>query len=113
MDAHVIRSATAKSFSSGNVELTPLVESGEAFSASLVKWTAPGPTVRNTKSDTAYFVISGSGSFILDGTNHDVEPGDLIVVPRGTPHQDGGGTHLLSFHTPPFDPDAVEEVAPS
>lgn len=42
--------------------------------------------------DEVYFVIAGSGTFVLDGQRHAFEPGTAFFVPAGIPHRFEGFT---------------------
>lgn len=63
-----------------------------------------GAHVHLRHEETVY-VLEGRGRMLLGDTWHDVGAGDLIHVPRGTPHafvSDGPAT-ALSLFTPNFD----------
>ncbi len=47
------------------------------------------------EQDEVYIVLSGKGSFVLEGQRMTFAPGDLIFVPAGAPH------HFVDF-TPDF-----------
>ncbi len=47
-----------------------------------------------------YYVLKGSGAFIIEGQETEVETGDLIVIPRGVTYQDKGKMTLLCFNSP-------------
>jgi mannose-6-phosphate isomerase-like protein (cupin superfamily) len=58
------------------------------------------------------YVVSGTGSEWLGDKRVDLKPGDLLIIPKGTPH--GGltdGVKLLVMKTPPQAPDDYH-VAP-
>ena len=38
-------------------------------------------------SEELYLFVEGTGRMLLDGEEHDVRPGDCVVIPPGTPHQ--------------------------
>lgn len=44
------------------------------------------PHVHATMWET-FFVLEGAALYVVGGEEHQVEPGDLIVVPPGTVHQ--------------------------
>jgi len=44
-------------------------------------------------SDEIQFILDGAGSFWLGDREVQVKPGDLIIVPRGTPH---AGSHATT-----------------
>jgi mannose-6-phosphate isomerase-like protein (cupin superfamily) len=37
--------------------------------------------------DEVYFVISGRGSFVMDGRRQEFGPGEVIYAPAGAPHR--------------------------
>jgi quercetin dioxygenase-like cupin family protein len=47
--------------------------------------------------DKMYFVLSGSGLFLLDGRELPMQEGDLLVAPEGVPHgvRNNGTARLL------------------
>jgi quercetin dioxygenase-like cupin family protein len=47
--------------------------------------------------DKLYFVVEGSGVFLLDGRELQMRAGDLLVAPEGVPHgvKNTGGQRLL------------------
>ena len=51
------------------------------------------------------YVIEGTGTFWLGDTRRDVGPGDLIIIPKGTPHggsvATSGRFKVLAIKTPP------------
>ena len=56
-------------------------------------------------SDEVQYVIEGTGTFWLGDTQRTVGPGDLIVIPRGTPHAGSVATSgrfkAIAIKTPP------------
>jgi mannose-6-phosphate isomerase-like protein (cupin superfamily) len=50
------------------------------------------------------YVVSGGGSGRVGSSKGRIGPGDLIVIPKGTPHSfvaDPGGFKVLEFDSPP------------
>src|SRR5687767_10804226 len=47
--------------------------------------------------DKVYYVLEGSGTFLLEGRELDMAAGDLLVAPEGVPHgvRNTGSTRLL------------------
>ncbi len=47
--------------------------------------------------DKVYYVLSGSGSFLLDGREIPMEAGVMLVAPEGVPHgiRNSGGERLV------------------
>jgi len=62
--------------------------------------------VRNADGDEAYFAHQGAGRFETDYGILSYEPGDYVVIPKGTTyriHVDAGPSHFLIVETPePF-----------
>src|SRR5712671_3176848 len=42
------------------------------------------------RTDEFYYVISGSGTMVLDGEEIDMQPGTVVYVPRGVKHKASG-----------------------
>ena len=65
-------------------------------------------------SDEIQYVISGSGSFWLGSEQHQIHPGDLIIIPKGTIHAGNiatsGEFKVLSIKLPPQAPDDMHMV---
>lgn len=38
------------------------------------------------ESDEIYYVISGIGKIVIDGSEQDVNPGKIIYIPKNIPH---------------------------
>jgi quercetin dioxygenase-like cupin family protein len=55
------------------------------------------------------YVIEGTGTFTLGDTVHTIKPGDLIIIPKGTPHAGShaitGRFRAIAIKTPPQSPD--------
>lgn len=65
-------------------------------------------TNKNMVSDMHYYVLEGSGVFVIDGKEHDVKQGDLVIIPKGSVYQDIGELVMLSVACPVFDAGKVE-----
>ena len=65
-------------------------------------------------SDEVQYVVEGTGTFWLGDTQRTVGPGDLIVIPRGTPHAGSVATSgrfkAIAIKTPPQAADDVHRV---
>jgi len=58
----------------------------------------------HTAANEVQYVVQGQGKFWLGDSYRDVGPGDLIIIPKGTPH--GGTTtsfKAVAIKTPPQD----------
>lgn len=67
------------------VSITRLHES-EQQTVSLLRVEVGVPMHRHLHSEETVFVLTGRGTLHLEGGTRDLEPGDLVVVPRNTPH---------------------------
>lgn len=60
------------------------------------------------------YIVAGSGKFTLGDTVHDIKPGDLIIIPKGTMHAGSqalsGRFRAIAFKTPPQAPDDTHFV---
>ena len=52
-----------------------------------------------------YYVLSGSGTFKINGKKYDVIEGDVIEIPSNTEFVFAGKMKLLLIMTPAFNPD--------
>jgi mannose-6-phosphate isomerase-like protein (cupin superfamily) len=50
-----------------------------------------------------YYIVEGSGVFILNDENHEVKTGDLVVVPPNTRIHYFGKMSMVLTVTPTFD----------
>jgi mannose-6-phosphate isomerase-like protein (cupin superfamily) len=72
-----------------------------------------GATVKHfhANANEIQYVVSGAGSEWLGEKRVDLKPGDLLIIPKGTPH--GGltdGVKVLAIKTPPQAPDDLHVV---
>lgn len=60
------------------------------------------------------YIIEGSGSFWLGDTEHQIKPGDLILIPKGTVHAGSKATtgrfKAIAFKMPPQRSDDTKRV---
>jgi quercetin dioxygenase-like cupin family protein len=65
-------------------------------------------------SDEIQYVISGSGTFWLGNEQHQIHPGDLIIIPKGTVHAGNiatsGEFKVLAIKLPPQASDDMHMV---
>lgn len=64
------------------------------------------------KAEFNYYVIEGTGYFILNDDKQTVTKGDLVVVPPGTKYTFGGQLKMLLINTPKWsaDQETVEQL---
>ncbi|MFC1653886.1 GNAT family N-acetyltransferase [Patescibacteria group bacterium] len=96
----------------GPLEVTEMLNSTESHqvSVAVVELDGENEVGRNTRSDAAYYVLNGEGSFFLENDGemqeHQVFPGDLVFIPRGVMYSDSGKMTLLAINTPSYDPES-------
>jgi mannose-6-phosphate isomerase-like protein (cupin superfamily) len=80
------------------------------FSLTEIKLNGIGKAVRNRDCEAVYYIVKGSGRFtFLDiGEEISVDPGDIVVIPRGEAYRDDGKMTMISLYRPPFDKSQVE-----
>lgn len=59
--------------------------------------------VKNEKSDRIYLVLEGSGKFIINEEEIEVEKTDVIIVPKNTFYDYNGKMKLFLVHSPAYD----------
>lgn len=57
-----------------------------------------------------YFILEGSGEFVIDGMSEVCGVGDLVVIPAGHQFTYKGKLKMLLNVTPPFTPEQEETV---
>jgi mannose-6-phosphate isomerase-like protein (cupin superfamily) len=66
-------------------------------------------TMMNNRSTKSYFITSGTATFNIDGTDYQVEPGDIITVkPGGWLKIIGNNLKAFIITNPPFSIDDEE-----
>jgi len=69
------------------------------FEFVVVEWPAGnrGAMVAHKEKEQTFFILSGSGSVTVGEETKPVKPGDLVFVPRNTPHTTEAGEEQLSY----------------
>ena len=63
---------------------------------------------KSTLSDRAYYVLEGTGTFLVDEEKTPVVAGDVIIVPKNTWYDFVGEMKLFLVHAPAYDSKAGE-----
>jgi mannose-6-phosphate isomerase-like protein (cupin superfamily) len=74
----------------------------ERASAGVFEVTKHHGKVKSLLSDRIYFVLEGTGHFEIADESINVEPTDVIIVPRGTEYDYFGKMKLFLVHTPAY-----------
>ncbi len=89
------------------MRVTALTETAER-TVNVVQVRGTVKSHRHRRSDETVTLLRGSGAFALGGQSRKAGPGDVIFIPRGTPHsyshEGEGESILVSVFTPRFRP---------
>ncbi len=71
----------------------------DKFEFVVVRWPAgnKGAMVAHKEKEQTFFVLSGSGSVTIGDETESVKPGDIVFVPRNTPHTTEAGREPLTY----------------
>lgn len=67
-------------------------------------------TIIEHKSDFIYYILEGSGYFLINDIKEKCSQGDLVVIPAGTKFTYKGKLKLLLSCTPPWKEDQEETL---
>ena len=67
-------------------------------------------TIIEHKSDFIYYILAGSGYFLINDTKEICSQGDLVVVPLGTKFIYKGKLKMLLITTPPWQEEQEETL---
>lgn len=65
---------------------------------------------KNLKSDRIYFVIEGTGEFIISEETIPVKETDVVIVPKNTEYDYKGKMKIFLVHSPAYDPEADIDI---
>ncbi len=91
-----------------------VISSQDAPDVSVAKIELDGTNskVKNTKVFATYSIVAGTGYFLVwngqDCELKEVEAGDIMRIPAGTPYQDMGKMTMICINYPAFNPEQVE-----
>ncbi len=88
-------------------------EDFESASAAVFEVTGSHGKVKTTRSDRVYFVIEGTGEFVINDEVMPVEQHDVVIVPKNTPYNyraTNGTLKLFLVHTPAYSSDSEEKL---
>ncbi len=67
-------------------------------------------TIIEHKSDFIYYILEGSGYFLINDTKEECSQGDLVVIPAGTKFTYKGKFKMLLSCTPPWTEEQEEMI---
>jgi mannose-6-phosphate isomerase-like protein (cupin superfamily) len=74
-------------------------------SAAYFEVTGSHGLVKSKSSNRVYFVIEGTGEFVIDGNKEEVKPKDVIIVPKNTFYDYRATSNILKLflvHAPAY-----------
>lgn len=110
MTFKLIKSNHVEEINRGFIKVKKLLNEDDIsnLSVSIVKIDGVNKKIVNTKSDSVYFVLEGSGFFNIDGKEVGVEKGDLIFIRMGSAYFDSGKLTMLAINNPRYDQSAIK-----
>lgn len=68
------------------------------------------PKHRHNATDELIYVLDGTATATIAGKDYTIKPGDLVVLPHGTPHEIKGTLRILGISYPKEDPKDMEMI---
>jgi mannose-6-phosphate isomerase-like protein (cupin superfamily) len=72
------------------------------FSGGLIEINGDHGKTKSVREDRIYFIIEGSGKFVIDGKEDEISTEDLIFVPKNTPYNIIGKMKYLLICSPEY-----------
>ena len=103
MNPQIIRAKKSQDF--GSIKVSDIIntEKYPKISIAKVERVKDGKLGYDTKSDTIYYVLKGTGKSTIEGKTHKVKEGDTIFIPRNTKYKNTKGLVFLAVSYPRFD----------
>jgi len=90
-----------KVYDFGSNSTTLILDRAEAekCEATIVSWYPhhKGAIVAHNDKEQTFYVLSGTGTVMVDNETSEVKPGDLVFVPFNTPHTTEAGEETLTY----------------
>ena len=74
------------------------------FSGALIEINGDHGKLKCLTEDRIYFIVDGSGKFVINDKTDDIETNDMIFIPKNTPYNIIGKMKYLLICSPQFDP---------
>jgi len=98
---HIVDIGSGELFEFGSNTARLLLDRTEAgnFELVVVSWPpgSMGAMVAHKEKEQTFFVLSGTGKVVVGEEIAQVEPGDIVFVPRNTPHTTQAGDETLTY----------------
>ena len=76
------------------------------FSGALIEIDGEHGEIMTTREDRIYFILEGSGKFVIEKEEKIVAPNDLVFVPKNTPYNIIGKMKYFLVCSPEFKPES-------
>jgi mannose-6-phosphate isomerase-like protein (cupin superfamily) len=101
MKPAIIRAGNVPVRDLGRLKSQELLDEKE-LSITLVERITDGKLGIQEESDMVFYVLEGTGKCILADEEHELQKGDLMIIPKGTKYKTFNGLKLLTISTPRF-----------
>ena len=82
----------------------------QSISFAEIKLSGVNKKQKNTVSELYYYIVKGSGKFIIKNSEYSVETGDLVIISKNTPYYDIGEMKMIAISIPAFNQNNVEFI---
>ena len=107
----IIKNKDIKEFVFDPIKVKELFKKNDdSISFAEIKLSGTNSMSKNLVSDVFYYIVEGSGKFFINKIEHQVEAGDLLIIPKNTEYYDEGDMKMFSISTPAFNNDKIEYI---
>jgi len=99
----IIKSSKLPSKKRGNMKITEYKINTD-FSGALIEIKGRHGKIKCTAEDRIYFIVSGTGKFIIGGKSASVSKNDVVFIPENTPYDISGKLRYFLISSPEFHP---------
>ena len=102
-----------ESQSSGKVKGAMKLDSYDVnkdYSLTYIEISGEHDKIRFSGETRIYFIIVGSGTFVVNEIEFEVKENDVIVIEDGDVYEFSGEMKFVILHNPPFSPDQDEKI---
>jgi mannose-6-phosphate isomerase-like protein (cupin superfamily) len=99
---YVVTSAETTTIPHPELTVHAYASGDDSLSASMIDVRGGHPAILSTHSDRVYVVLSGTGTFDIDGKNYSVGERDVVFLPKNTAYSYRGEMELFLVHAPGF-----------
>ena|SRR3989344_4657429 len=103
MNIMITKFSKLKKKKRGNMKITEY-KINTNFSGALIEIKGMHGKIKCTSEDRIYFIVSGTGKFIIGGKSASVSKSDLVFIPKNTPYDISGKLRYFLISSPEFHP---------